>query len=124
MENKNVVDFKLEVTDIKDGQYYIKLITDKRHFKVNPKSFLAQCVSFFVDRCKRNEKEDDEICDNDIAYANMVLDGCKSEQLKNYKICRRVVDVYKEEKLRCKTNIDSKLQAIGEWHPVVKNKNV
>ena len=124
MENKNAIDFKLEVVDIVDGKYFIELITNKRHFKVNPKSSLAQCVSFFVDRCKRNEKEDDEICDNDIAYANMVLDGCKSEQSKYYKIGNRVVDVYKEEKLRCKTNIDSKLQAIGEWHPVVKNKNV
>ena len=124
LENKHNVDFKLEVTDIKDGQYYIKLITDKRHFKVNPKSSLAQCVSFFVDRCKRNEKEDDEICDNDIAYANMVLDGCKSKLSKYYKIGNRVIDVYKEEKLRCKTNLMDRLQTISEWHSVLKHKNV
>ena len=124
LENTNFIDFKLEVVDIIDGSYQLILRTDRSSFKVNPKSSIAQCVSFFVDKCKRNEKEDDEICDNDVAYANMILDGCKSEQSKYYKIGNRVVDVYKEEKLRCKTNIASKLQAISEWHNVIKNKNV
>ena len=124
MENKNFVDFKLEVVDIVDGSYQLILRTDRSSFKVNPKSSIAQCVSFFVDKCKHNEKEDDEICDNDVAYANMILDGCRSKHSKYYKIGNRVVDVYKEEKLRCKTNIASRLQVISEWHPVIKNKNV
>lgn len=148
MAKKKVIDFSFEVVDEK---FNLILVTPNGRYKVKRHSYLHEVVIDIVDSHRAKEKEDDEVIDNIVSYANNLLEGYKSVNgVLTFK--DRRIFVYKEEKLRCKLGVGiASTSALDElnhqsgivkvnynytivdekdiilyhyfWNPVIKRKN-
>lgn len=114
-------DFDLEIIN---SDFEGHVITKNNRFFFNKKTYLSEIIKAVVEKEKLKEKEDDEIVDNIVAYANILLRSMKSTSF-DYKINDIEIILYKEEKLKCIINIWKYSFTIDIIFrlPVVKIKN-